>query len=72
MNSSDLSLERGVDESVSRKHSLALELRGNNHSLECLSTAAYNNPKDKKISGRSTGKKKREHFDVIAPSRFSI
>jgi hypothetical protein len=39
MNSSDFGLERGVDEPVSRKHGLALELRGNNHSLECLPTA---------------------------------
>ena len=57
MNSSDLGLERRVDESVSRKHSLALELRGNNHSLERLSTAAYNKPKDKNISERATEKK---------------
>lgn len=64
MNSSDLSLERRVDESVSRKHSLTLELRGNNHSLERLSTAAYNNPKDKKVSERSTGKKKRENIST--------
>jgi hypothetical protein len=41
MNGSDLGLERRVDETVSRKHSLAFELRGDNHSLECLSTATY-------------------------------
>jgi hypothetical protein len=35
--STDLGLERGVDEPVSSKHSLALELRRNNHSLESLS-----------------------------------
>lgn len=68
MNSSNLGLECGVDESVSRKHSLALELRGNNHSLERLSTAAYNNPKNKKVSDRSTGKerekKKRENIST--------
>lgn len=58
MNSSDFGLERGVDEPVSRKHSLTLELRGNNHSLESLSTSAYINPKSQNVSGRSTDVKK--------------
>lgn len=41
MDSSDLSLENRVDKTMARKHVLALELRGNNHSLESLATAAY-------------------------------
>jgi hypothetical protein len=41
MDSSDLILKRSVDETVSRKHGLALELGRNNNSLESLSTATY-------------------------------
>jgi len=41
MDSSNLSLKNGVDKTVARKHILALELGGNDHSLECLTTAAY-------------------------------
>lgn len=41
MDSSNLSLQNRVDQPVSRKHILALKLRGDNHSLECLSTSAY-------------------------------
>lgn len=65
VDSSDLSLKRGVDEPVSRKHCLAFELRGNNDSLECLSTAAYEVSKSQNVSKRRT-KRKRECFDVIA------
>lgn len=41
MDSSDLSLENGVDKTMARKHVLAFELRRNNHGLESLATAAY-------------------------------
>jgi hypothetical protein len=41
MDSSNFILQRSVDETVSRKHSLALELGGNDNSLESLSTATY-------------------------------
>lgn len=41
MDSSDLILKRSIDETVTRKHGLALELGGNNNSLESLSTATY-------------------------------
>jgi hypothetical protein len=59
MDSSDLGLERGVDEPVSSKHSLALELRRNNHSLESLSAAAYINPKKtERQRGINKGKEK--------------
>ena len=48
MDSSDLGLESGVDETVSGKHGLALELRRNNHGLECLATTTYT--KERRIS----------------------
>lgn len=41
MNGRDLGLQNGVDEAVARKHVLALELRGDDHGLESLTTAAY-------------------------------
>lgn len=63
MDSSDLGLESGVDETVSGKHGLALELRRDNYGLECLATATYT--KTKHIS-KIDGWNKRQCLDVIA------
>lgn len=41
VDSSNFSLENRVDQTVACKHVLALELRGDNHGLECLTTSAY-------------------------------
>jgi len=45
VNGRDLGLQNGVDEAVARKHVLALELRGDDHGLESLTTAAYTKSK---------------------------
>lgn len=45
MNSGNLSLQHGIDETVPSKHGLAFELGGNDHGLERLSAAAYTSEK---------------------------
>lgn len=41
MDSRDLRLQNRVHQTVTSEHGLLLELRGDNHRLECLATAAY-------------------------------
>lgn len=41
VNGRDLSLKHSVHETMTCKHGLAFELRGDNYGLECLSTPAY-------------------------------
>ena len=61
MNSGNLSLQHGIDETVPSKHGLAFELGGNDHGLERLSAAAYTS--EKYAISQSV------HLKMISPAR---